>query len=231
MNFNVRIAVEQCLIAILEEFSGDTLKCLYLVCMDKFGIGSQLRADGFHAWFYRSDPRWKYHEASMALLGRLHTEIQEQYSTNPGFFRFDELFSIVLDDINMDGLHLLQGRAIWLAGQFSDILPENHLENAVLGAVNVLTHFRDARLIFAIKSIKQFFVLVPEKVISCPSLIIPPLCKLVPNASEEYLFLLLETLTLVVKPNPEQTAHFEHLLGPLILNMWKVADGFFNINC
>jgi importin-9 len=51
MTFNVRIAVEQCLLSILEVYSSDFLAVLSMSCVAKFHQGNQLRANGVQSWF------------------------------------------------------------------------------------------------------------------------------------------------------------------------------------
>lgn len=175
--------------------------------------------------------RWKYHEACMLVLGRIHSELEDEREAYPAVFNnFEQLFSIIIQDIKIDEFPFLQGRSLWLAAQFSEILSDALLQESALCSFQLITHCRDFRLIFGVKAAKQFFSSVPGRVSSFPSQIIPSICELASNAKDEFLFLLLETLTLIVKINPEQTASFEHLLGPLILNVWsKVTDGNTNV--
>jgi hypothetical protein len=161
----------------------------------------------------------------MLILGRLHEDIQ----ANAGSFALDQILTIVVEDIRAEGFPLLQGRALWLAAQFAEMLPDSLLSDSVMAAVHIMTNSKDTkdpRLVFAVKATKQFFCLTPEKLQSVVSHVIEALNCHFAGAKEEFLFLLLETMTLVVKVNTEHAARAEHILGPLILNVWsKVADG------
>lgn len=46
-------------------------------------------------------------------------------------------------------------------------------------------------------------------------------CQLLPDATEETLMLLLQSLCAVIKIKPEVTAQYEHILTPAVLNTWK----------
>lgn len=46
-------------------------------------------------------------------------------------------------------------------------------------------------------------------------------CQLLPEATEETLMLLLQSLCAVIKIKPEVTAQYEHILTPAVLNTWK----------
>lgn len=167
---------------------------------------------------------WKSHEAVFLILGRLHGDME---SLNKQ--QLEITFTFAVRDMALE-VPMLQGRALWFLAQFGDLLTSALLRNTIASSTHIMSQTRDIRLVFAVKSIKTLLLQVSNQMHDFAGTLIETLCRLIPTSKEELLFLLVETLTSVVKVNADVTARYEHLLGPLILNIWShAAEGSLRI--
>ncbi|KAJ3324796.1 Importin 9 [Boothiomyces sp. JEL0866] len=210
--YNVRIAVEQCLINLIDAFKVKGVTALFEVCSENFIISKEQRQAGSKYW-------WKLNEASLFALGRFPSElIGNAHSLNMDYIFTD----IVVADMNCTDLPFLQGRALWFSSQFASDLPENLTNQYLAACVDalVLTHINFAVKVFAMKSIRGFLSSGRKLVgVVHQANVIKGLVSLAPHLKDDLLILLLETLTLAIGINKEITAQHEEMLTGIFIKL------------
>ena len=126
----------------------------------------------------------------------------------------------------------LQGRALWFASQFTDILPTHIMQEYFQGCIQSLQDSQSNPIvtIFALKAIRNFcMILENDYLVQYQLVLIQRIVQFVPLASEEVLILLLETLNFVVRINEQVSAQQESILGPLLVQVWsRLANGILD---
>ncbi|KAJ3310538.1 Importin 9 [Boothiomyces sp. JEL0838] len=214
--YNVRIAVNQCLINLIDAFKVKGITALFEVCSENFILSGEQRQAGNKLW-------WKLNEASLFALGRFPSELIE----NAQSLNMDYIFTdIVVNNMNCTDLPFLQGRALWFASQFASDLPE-HLTSQYLAAcvdALTLTHINFAVKVFAMKAIRGFFSSGKKSLgVVHQASIIKELVSLADHVKDDLLVLLLETLTLTIGINKEITAHHEEILTDVFIKLLSVC--------
>lgn len=165
-------------------------------------------------------------------LGKFRQEIIPLVKENSSVLDIASIFSQVVttDSKNCD-CPLLQGRALWFSSQYASVLPDHILKEFVSVAVQVMAQEQLGLRVFGVKAIKGFLSLgASGRFEEQAGDILAGLCYLAQSASNEFLFLLLETLTMAIKINEAATAEREHLLGPLIFTVWeKILEDVFMV--
>ncbi|TPX69623.1 hypothetical protein SpCBS45565_g02263 [Spizellomyces sp. 'palustris'] len=211
MSYNVRIAVEELILALVESFPFETLQALCQAVQSQFQESTKARESGNKAW-------WKVHEACLLALGRLNGELIDHIRSQRLTFDLEGLFNhVVLSDMKCIDHPFLQGRALWFSSQFAEVLP-SHLVSQYMGA--------------AVEALGPNITSAAVKVdatqlVPFQAPIIEGILQLSESASEEALALLLETLGTVAKVNEEVTAQYENMISRLVLNVWvRGAEDF-----
>ncbi|KAJ3272055.1 Importin 9 [Terramyces sp. JEL0728] len=210
--YNVRIAVEQCLINLIDAFKAKGVKALFEVCAENFIISKEQRQAGNAMW-------WKLNEASLFALGRFPGELIEQAQS----LNMDYIFTdIVVSDMTCHDLPFLQGRALWFSSQFASDLPDNLVGQYLTVCVDalILPHINFAVKVFAMKAVRGFLSSGKKSVgASHQANVIKGLASLAVHVKDDLLILLLETLTLAVGINKEITAQHEELLTSVFVTL------------
>ncbi|RKO89834.1 armadillo-type protein, partial [Blyttiomyces helicus] len=217
MNFNVRIAVEELLMSLVDAFPTETLHALCTGSQGHFEAANKARSNGSKSW-------WRLHEACLMALGRLSDDIMDAIRSQKLQFDLGGLFShIVVEDMKRDEYPFLQGRAMWFSSRYASALPPELVPQYLGLAVSALSTATAAPAVrvLAVKAIRGFCETVSnEEIAPFQAQIMEGTLRLAEGASESALVLLLETLVLVIKINDEVTARYENILGPLLLNVW-----------
>ncbi|KAJ3299144.1 Importin 9 [Borealophlyctis nickersoniae] len=218
MIFNVRIAIEELLMALLDgPFPIETLQALCGATTTRFEESAKARRAGDPNW-------WKVDEACLLALGRVSDELVGAVKQQQVSFDFGGFFQhIVLEDMQCREHPFLQGRAIWFSSQFASVLPSELVAQCMKIAVAALKEDSTAFAVkvLAIKALRNFCDNTqPEALVPYQADVIESIVRLAHGASDEALILLLEALTTAVKVNDEVTARYESAIGPLLLNVW-----------
>jgi hypothetical protein len=143
-------------------------------------------------------------EVCLLGLGRIKSDlIPLIQSGQSSFFDMSTVFErIVGRAIKCNDFPLLQGRALWFAGQYAEILPPSMSNSFLTGCIEALksSNCSPVVYVFALKAICSFCnSLSKELLVPFQLQLMESLAKWMTVASDETLILLLETLTLVVK--------------------------------
>jgi importin-9 len=191
VSHSVRIAVDQCLVNLVDAFGKDMIVALIASCSDALTVGTNEREGGIEGW-------WKKHESALFLLGRFSSLVA--VNAEPGFI--NTLFQqIVVLDMKCFAYPFLQGRALWFASQYGDYLTRGVINDYVHSSVEALSSTAVALpvRVFAMKSIRGFLSSSnKDQVRPYQKEIIESLVGLAQEAREDALILLLEVLTLAV---------------------------------
>ncbi|KAI8930316.1 armadillo-type protein [Entophlyctis helioformis] len=211
LTFNVRIAIQETLIV-------DMLRSLCDCTTELLQTSRQARDAGVASW-------WKMTEACLLALGRSQVELVEAMQDGKIQYDMEGLFNhIVLESMKSFGHPFLQGRALWFASQYAEILPKSLVSEYLQGAVAAIReeHVDPAVRVCAIKAIRRFCSIVPSSELEpYQAHIIEGIAALAPSASADSLSLLVETFLFVIKINRETTDRYEPLIATLVLDVWS----------
>ncbi|KAI3660052.1 hypothetical protein MP638_005330 [Amoeboaphelidium occidentale] len=168
---------------------------------------------------------WRPLEACLFCLGRISDEIITATQDGQMQFPFTEILRLVVDPIiGSQNNALLRGRCIWFASKFVSIAPADVSRSYFEAGVKVLIAPREqiAVKVLAIKSLQNYSERMDSTSVS-PYIqsILQSLSELALVASEEFLILIMETLSLLVNaPNLEALSPFAHGLVSLVVQVW-----------
>eukprot|EP00842_Homolaphlyctis_polyrhiza_P004388 jgi/Hompol1/4950/HPOL_004050-RA len=213
LSFNMRVAIKEILIVLIDSYGIEALRALCACATDLFQQSQTQKSANVRSW-------WKGTEAALLAIGRVEAELID--AINGGAVQFDisSLFNtIVLDSFKSFEYPLLQGRALWFASQFAEILPKDLTTQYIQGAAAAIrrTSVNAAVRICALKAIRQFCDIVPKtELVSVQADVIEGILSLAPSATADTLSLLLEALIFVVKIDQAVTDRYEPAISSLI---------------
>ncbi|KAJ3014294.1 Importin 9, partial [Thoreauomyces humboldtii] len=224
MNFNVRIAVEELLMELSDKYPNEVLQALSQAVGTKLQEANTSRESGDRNW-------WKVHEACLLALGRSSGSLIESLRSGTFSFDMEGLFThVVLADMQCNDCPYLQGRALWFASQFAEVLPPALISQYLGAAVQALSPAvsNPAVKVSAVKAIRGFCcTLESADLVPFQTGMIEGIMGLSEAASDEALGLLLETLELIAKINDEVTARYADVMANLLLQVWvRTAEDY-----
>ncbi|KAI9103094.1 armadillo-type protein [Phlyctochytrium arcticum] len=225
LSFNVRVAVERLIITFGEAFPSETLQALCTAVQQQLQEAIEARDAGVKVW-------WKMHEACLLALGRVNEELIEAIQSESVSFDLEGLFNhIVLQGMKYNEHPFLQGRSLWFASQFAEVLPSDLIAQYMGAAVEALNSdvATAAVKVSALKALRGFcFQVDPETLAPFQAPIIEGILRLSESATEEALALLIETLGTAAKVNEEVTARYQDMMSTLLLHAWmRGAEDFY----
>ncbi|KAI8921286.1 armadillo-type protein [Powellomyces hirtus] len=222
--FNVRVAVDELMMALSDGFQDETLQALTFSVQKKLQESSKAREAGDKNW-------WKVHEVCLLALGQSSETLVLGIRDGTLAFDLEGLFNhVVLSDMQCNECPFLQGRSLWFASQFADALPPNLITQYLGAAVQALgpAVTNAAVKISAVKALRGFCSTVDSsELVPYQAGMIQGILGLSDAASDEALGLLLETLDMIVKVNEEVTARYVNVIAKLLIHVWvRSADDF-----
>ncbi|KAJ3339970.1 Importin 9 [Gonapodya sp. JEL0774] len=221
--FNVRIAAVDLLQeGLFDVHRSDTLQALAQAAQRHFADAQALRAQGRPDW-------WKAQEAVLLAIGRLAEEIVDEVKEDSTRFDLEGLFQqVVLDSMRAAGHPFLQGRAIWFAAKFCEVLPQQlaaeYLNAAVAG---IEPSNPNPVRISAVKAMQSFSEHLDASLLQplYPA-IVNGIATLATTAGEDSLVLLFETLYAVTgEVSEESVKACEAQLIDLAVGIWMKQPG------
>ncbi|KAG0255861.1 hypothetical protein DFQ27_006018 [Actinomortierella ambigua] len=216
-SFNVRIAAQDLLLTLVENFPKWTLHALNKSVKQEATLSLQEKADGSATW-------WKPQEACLLAIGLVSSELCEAVkSGSPSPVDLASWFDhIVLGNFSEHNFPFLQGRSFVFASQFASILPANLASQYVSAAVEAISKSPSAIVkISALKALNNFNQYLDKQHIApYQRYILEGVAPLMSVTTEDSLSLVLRTLITAAKIDEKAAADYESLLGPLVLETW-----------
>ncbi|KAL2916357.1 hypothetical protein HK105_204113 [Polyrhizophydium stewartii] len=224
LTFNMRVAIEEIFITLIDSYRHESLAALCEATTQMFQQCQQAHDAGVHSW-------WKGTEAALLALGRAQVELVDEIQEGKLSYDIGGLFNhVVLKAMGSFGHPFLQGRALWFASQFAEVLPKQLVSDYVQGAVMAVSQdgVEAAVRVCALKAIRKFASTMPQAELApYQAQIIQGIIALSPSASDDSLALLMETLVFVVKASQRidqaVTDSFEHAISTLVLDVMSRA--------
>lgn len=218
--YSARVACWDLLASLQDAFPDPFAAALQSAVQRHINESNAARAAGDNNW-------WKIQEASLCAVGRSADDIILGMKDEKRNVQFDikSLFDhVIMDSMRATGFPFLQGRAFVIASELVEILPPELASNYVRVAVEAL-QTPDGSIplkVSALRALNNYCrQLDVEYAAPYQVNIMECVCQLLPEATEETLMLLLQSLCAVIKIKPEVTAQYEHILTPAVLNTWK----------
>ncbi|KAK3819975.1 MAG: armadillo-type protein [Benniella sp.] len=216
-SFNVRIAAEDLLATLAENFESETLNALNLSVKQEVSSSLNEKGAGNINW-------WKAQESSLLAVGLFAGDLSETIRTggqtpvDVGAF-FDH---VILGNLSQHDFPFLQGRSFVFASQFASILPANLASQYVSAAVEAIMRSPSAVVkVSALKALNNFNQYLDKQYIAPhQSSILQGVAPMMEVTTEETLSLILRTLISTSKIDEKVTAELESILGPLVLDSW-----------
>lgn len=216
-SFSVRFAVSMLLEALLQEHSKPTVKALIRACEQHVQIALQQRAGGEKHW-------WKELESTLYVMSCASVAVTKELVGQNIQFNMDSFVRTVVGEaIVMKDLPLLQGRALLFPSAFMSVVSKDLMSDfANAYALNLAPSVSFPAKVCAMRSVSAFArnpelvnLLRPYTLV-----ILEALCTMMPLASDDLLFLLLDTLINIVRVDVEATTKAEGLLAELLISVW-----------
>ncbi|CAG8449022.1 6245_t:CDS:10 [Ambispora gerdemannii] len=217
--FTIRVSAEELLQILLDKFPEQAFQALQEATQKHIEESHKARVAGDPAW-------WKIQEACLKAIGFISEELIAAVQEKDSKLNFDiaGLFNnVVLALLSMTEQPFLQGRAFVFVSQFASILPVEHASKYVEAAVTALQQNGAIPLqVSALRALqnfcrhmkRQYVAPHQEKIIEC-------VASLLKSTTEDTLILALETLEASVKVDKEKISQYEHVIGPLIIEVWS----------
>ncbi|KAI9315923.1 armadillo-type protein [Dichotomocladium elegans] len=219
-SFTARVAGWDLLAVLQETFPDPYAAALWAATQRHFTESNNARVAGDANW-------WKIQEACLCAMGRSADDMMQAIKDGSRNLRFDikSLFDhVIIDSIRATGCPFLQGRALVFASELVDILPGELASEYVRVSAEALRSPESSIpvKISALRALNNYCQqLDPEFSAPQQMAIMECICQLLPEATEEALMLLLQSLCAVVKIKPEITAQYEQVLTTAVLDTWK----------
>ncbi|CAG8583428.1 15476_t:CDS:10, partial [Acaulospora colombiana] len=207
-NFSVRVASGDLLTVLLDQFPEQTLQSLADSTLHFIEESNNARSSGDPIW-------WKIQEACLKAIGFVSSELTAalQDSTSKVNFDLPGLFG-----------HVVLGHltATVVFSQYASLLPNELISRYVSATVGAIQ--QDGTIpvkISALRALQNFCRYLDDQYVApFQSNIIEGVARLLNVTSGDSLILVLETIHEAIKINNEVTARYEHLIGPLIIDVW-----------
>ncbi|KAF9279348.1 hypothetical protein BGZ88_012798 [Linnemannia elongata] len=216
-SFNVRIAAEDLLLTLVDNFEVQTLNALNLSVQQEANSSVNEKSNGNVNW-------WKAQESSLLAVGLLAGDLSESIKSGTqtpvdvaGLFDH-----MVLRNLSEHEFPFLQGRSFVFASQFASILPANLASQYVSAAVEAIMNSPSAVVkISALKALNNFNQYLDKQyIIPYQRSILQGVAPMMEVTTEESLSLILRTLITTSKVDEQAAAELEPVLGPLVLDSW-----------
>ncbi|CAB4420248.1 unnamed protein product [Rhizophagus irregularis] len=215
-NYSVRVAAIDLLQILLDKFSEQALQALADTTKHLIEESDKARVAGDTGW-------WKMQEACLKAIGYVSDDFLLAIQDSKVNFDLSGLFEhVVFNHIAATGIPFLQGRAIVFSSQFATFLSEEFASRYVAATVEAIQRIESIPVkVSALRALQNFCRhLDTQYVAPYQSNIIEAVATLLNVTSEDSLILVLETLEFAIKINNEVTAGYEHMIGPLIIDVW-----------
>ncbi|KAG0243915.1 armadillo-type protein [Mortierella sp. GBAus27b] len=216
-SFNVRIAAEDLLTTLMENFEAETLNALNLSVKQEVSSSISQKASGNVNW-------WKAQESSLLGVGLFAGDLSETIkSGGQSAIDVGALFDhVILGNLSEHDFPFLQGRSFVFASQFAPILPANLASQYVSAAVEAIMKSPSAVVkVSALKALNNFNQYLDKQYIApFQRAILQGVAPMMEVTTEETLSLILRTLISTSKIDENVTAELESTLGPLVLESW-----------
>ncbi|ORZ27537.1 armadillo-type protein [Lobosporangium transversale] len=216
-SFNVRIAAEDLLMTLIDNFEAQTLDALNLSVKQEASRSANEKAAGNINW-------WKAQESSLLAVGLFAGDLSETIKSGAqapidigGLFEH-----IVLGNLSEHDFPFLQGRSFVFASQFASILPANYASQYVSAAVEAIMKSPSAVVkVSALRALNNFNQYLDKQyIIPYQRSIIQGVAPMMEITTEDTFSLIIRTLISTSKINEQAAAEFESTLGPLVLDSW-----------
>ncbi|KAF9426444.1 hypothetical protein BGZ94_006510 [Podila epigama] len=216
-SFNVRIAAEDLLLSLMDNFEAPTLNALNLSVKQEVANSLNERAAGNVNW-------WKAQESSLLAVGLFAGELSEVIKSGAAApVDVGALFDhVILGNLSEHDLPFLQGRSFVFASQFASILPANLASQYVSAAVEAVLKSPSAVVkVSALKALNNFNQYLDKQyIIPYQRSILQGVSPMMEVTTEESFSLILRTLISTVKLDEQAAAEMEPVLGPLVMDAW-----------
>ncbi|KAF9083483.1 hypothetical protein BGX23_011399 [Mortierella sp. AD031] len=216
-SFNVRIAAEDLLLTLVDNFEAQTLNALNLSVKQEATSSLNEKSNGNINW-------WKAQESSLLAVGLLAGDLSESIKSGAqtpvdvaGLFDH-----VVLGNLSEHDFPFLQGRSFVFASQFASILPANLASQYVSAAVEAIMKSPSAVVkVSALKALNNFNQYLDKQyIIPYQGAILQGVAPMMEVTTEETLSLILRTLITTSKVDEQAAAEYEPILGRLVMESW-----------
>ncbi|GJJ78574.1 importin-9 [Entomortierella parvispora] len=216
-SFNVRIAAEDLLLTLVDNFENETLVALNLSVKQEASNSLTEKSNGNINW-------WKAQESSLLAVGLLAGELAQTIKSGGQTpVEVGALFDhVVLGNLSEHDFPFLQGRSFVFASQFASILPSNLASQYVSPAVEAILKSPSAVVkVSALKALNNFNQYLDKQyIVPFQRSILQGVAPMMEITTEETLSLILRTLMTTSKVDEQVSAEYESILGPLVLDNW-----------
>ncbi|KAF9431329.1 hypothetical protein BGZ76_000457 [Entomortierella beljakovae] len=215
-SFNVRIAAEDLLMTLVDNFETETFKALDLSVKQEASNSANEKANGNPNW-------WKAQESGLLAVGLFAGDLGEIIKSGSSPVDVGALFDhVVLGNLSEHDFPFLQGRSFVFASQFASILPANLASQYVSAAVEAIMQSPSAVVkVSALRALNNFNQYLDKQyIIPYQRSILQGVAPMMEVTTEESLSLILRTIISTSKIDEQVVAEFESSLGPLVLDSW-----------
>ncbi|KAG0356145.1 hypothetical protein BG005_004912 [Podila minutissima] len=215
-SFNVRIAAEDLLLTLMDNYEAPTFNSLNLSVKQEAANSLNEKATGNTNW-------WKAQESSLLAVGLFSGELSEVIKSGTSPVDVGALFDhVVLGNLSEHDYPFLQGRSFVFASQFASILPANLAGQYVSAAVEAVLKSPSAVVkVSALKALNNFNqYLDKQHIIPYQRSILQGVAPMMEVTTEETFSLILRTLISTAKLDEQAAAEMEPILGPLVMDSW-----------
>ncbi len=221
-NYTVRYSSAMVVQTIVGHFKADGVKALTSAVVRHLDAAKKLSASGNKTW-------WKFIEAAIFAVGTCSDSI----ASFPNAFdcqgkcqkcQVDRLafaMTVLLENVSSTN-GFVSGRVMWTSSQLAKLVPTDVISPFIKACAVILTS--SANHAVKISACKAAAIFSPkvEAQLLIPVLpqIIEGIVTLVPQASEDVLHLVLDSLSVIVKVDQQVSAKYETVLCPAVLAVW-----------
>lgn len=194
-SFNVRIAAEDLLLTLMDNYEAPTFNSLNLSVKQEAANSLNEKATGNTNW-------WKAQESSLLAVGLFSGELSEVIKSGTSPVDVGALFDhVVLGNLSEHDYPFLQGRSFVFASQFASILPANLAGQYVSAAVEAVLKSPSAVVkVSALKALNNFNqYLDKQHIIPYQRSILQGVAPMMEVTTEETFSLILRTLISTAK--------------------------------
>lgn len=203
-SFNVRIAAEDLLLTLMDNYEAATMNSLDLSVKQEAASSLNEKAAGNTNW-------WKAQESSLLAVGLFSGELSEVIKNGASPVDVGALFDhVVLGNLSEHDFPFLQGRSFVFASQFASILPANLAAQYVSAAVEAVLKSPSAVVkVSALKALNNFNqYLDKQHIIPYQRSILQGVAPMMEVTTEESFSLILRTLITTAKVTSFSIFHY-----------------------
>ncbi|XP_026658254.1 importin-9 isoform X2 [Phoenix dactylifera] len=228
--YSCRVSGSLLLEEIVNVFDGEGIDSIIEASEKRFNESRQAKVAGSADW-------WRLREASLFVLVSLSEQLLEAQASGLTKFNLGNLLEqMITEDMGM-GIHeypFLHARVFSTVAKFSSVINRRICEQYLYSATQAIA--LDVPPPVKVGACRALSQLLPESnhEIIQPHIIglLSSLTELLRQASDETLYLVLDTLQAAIKAGHEQSTSIEPVISPIILNVWaqNVSDPFTSID-